>query len=202
MQRITFVVILVVLFTTGCFNPKPKFTAEQLKNMPLAQRTELPDVSGGLVLSVDGQTLTADEIALPQAEHFKTLAKSASLQEFQSGAKNQVAQVVISKVSNILLYKQAKKNAGDIDDILEKEAEKRVREFVISFGNDYSKAEDELKKMGMDWDSFRDYQKKTLLSQSYLASKLPDPPPVTYSDLMEHYNSLKDNEYNNTVWPY
>jgi peptidyl-prolyl cis-trans isomerase SurA len=63
---------------------------------------------------------------------------------------------------------------------------------VASFGYDYAKAEEALKTRGMDWKEFRKYQKRLVLSQSYIASQLPGQTAVTYSELLDGYNEMKE----------
>src|SRR4030042_371900 len=45
--------------------------------------------------------------------------------------------------------------------------------------------------MGMDWNSFRDFQKKMILSQDYVRQQLPENKPVTYNELVSCYNEMK-----------
>ena len=60
---------------------------------------------------------------------------------------------------------------------------------MSEFGGDYAKAEDELRKMGMDWKSFRKDQEKLILTQGYLQQQLPEEDPITYSELMTYYKA-------------
>lgn len=91
------------------------------------------------------------------------------------------------------MYQQAKRQAGqNIDEGLEKAAENEYRKFVLGYGGDQAKADDELKLMKMDKKSFIEERKRLLLTQSYIASKLPNNNPVTYGELMDCYNRIKD----------
>jgi hypothetical protein len=44
----------------------------------------------------------------------------------------------------------------------------------------------------MDWRSFREYQKKMILSQDYIRRQLPEHRPVTYGELVNCYNEMKE----------
>jgi len=191
-RKCVFLLALLVLFS-GCGGKKPKYSEEELAAIPFARRTGLPKASGGFVLAVGGETITADEMVLPFIEDFKPLAKRSSFEQFKLRARGDLERVLIIKVSDILLYQEAKKDAGEqFDEAVEKAAETEVRKFVVGFGGDYARAEEALKQGGMDWRSFKEYQKKVILTQSYIASQLPDNRPITYTELVDTYNEMKD----------
>jgi len=187
-------IFVLFLMVGGCGDDKPRFTEQEMAKIPLPLRRGLPDVSGGFVLAVVSDTITADEIVSPMTEHFRPLAKSVDFETFKEQAKPQVEQYLTGKISNILLYQKAKKDAGDqVNDALDKAVETEVRKFVDGFGGDYAKAEEEIKNMGMDWKSFGEYQRKMIMSQSYIQSKLPvQKEAITYNDLLDYYNRTKD----------
>jgi hypothetical protein len=173
---------------------KPKLSEEELALIPFAQREGLPECSGGLVLRVRDETITSDEIITePLLEHFRVFAQNDNFQQFKERARPELEQIVARKVSDILIYQQAKKDAGEqIEEALEKAAEAEVRKFVVSFEGDYARAEQAIKQVGMDWASFKEYQKKMILTQHYIASQFPENKPVTYSELVEQYEKMKD----------
>jgi parvulin-like peptidyl-prolyl isomerase len=194
MRKCAFLTALVLLLTYGCGGgSKPKFTEEELALIPLAQREGLPEASDGFVLAVGGETITSDEIITePLLDHFRPIAQKSSFEQFKKQARPELEQIIATRVSNILLYQQAKRDTGvDIEDALEKATEAEVRKFVAGFGGDYAKAEQALKQMGMDWRSFREYQKKMILSQDYIRRQLPEYRPITYSELVNCYNEMK-----------
>lgn len=190
------------LAVCGCtFKEKEygKFNEEELSAIPLAMRTQLPAASGGLTLSVVGETITVDEIIRPPAviEALTpiAMAENASFESFRSQAKPFLARIVMGKVSDILIYHLAKKNApSNIDSVLDKAVEKEVNNFVAIYGNDYAKAEKAFKEMGLvDWDGFRQYKKKLLITQSYVAKQLQKNLPIMHRDMVNRYN--KDERY-------
>jgi parvulin-like peptidyl-prolyl isomerase len=195
MRKCAFLTALVLLLTYGCGGGgKPKFTEEELALIPLAQREGLPEASDGFVLAVGGETITSDEIITePLLDHFRPIAQKSSFEQFKEQARLELEQIIATRVSNILLYQQAKRDTGvDIEDALEKAAEAEVRKFVAGFEGDYAKAEQALKQMGMDWRSFREYQKKMILSQDYIRRQLPEYRPITYGELVNYYNEMKE----------
>ncbi len=145
-------------------------------------------------MAVGNETITADEIITePLLKYFRPIAQRSDFEQFKEQAKPELEQILATKVSNILLYRQAKKNAGEqVDEALERVAEAEIRKFVAGFDNDYAKAEEALKERRMDWRSFKEYQKKLILSQSYIASQFPEQRPITYGELTDYYHEMKD----------
>jgi hypothetical protein len=184
----------LVLFSGCGGGKKPKYTEEELAKIPLARRTGLPKASGGFVLAVGDETITADEIVLPLIEDSRPFAQRSSFEQFKEEARPGLERFLITMVSDILLYQQAKEHTGVDEEALEKAAEREVRKFVVSFGSDYARAEQALMQDGMDWQSFKEYQKKVVLTQSYIASQLPKVRPITYSELVDTYNEMKKDE--------
>jgi hypothetical protein len=170
---------------------KPRFTAEQLETIPPPVTEGLPEASGGFVLAVGGRTLTADEVVTPLLEHLKPLAENSDFETFRRHAAGQVDDFVVAKISGILLYDLAARQAGDFEEALDKAVEAETRKFVDSFGGDYAKAEEALEQAGMDWTGFRQHQRRAILSQSYLASKMPSE-SVSYRQLVDYYEANKD----------
>jgi len=182
----------LVLFLYGCQGGgNPADTVEKLP-----EKTNITKSSEGLVLTVAGETITSDEIITAATEPLWPIAQTSDLERFKQQAEPQLKEMITARISNILLYQQAKKNTReDIDQLLERPAEAEIRKFIMEFGGDYAKAEQALKQQGMDWADFKKYQKKMILIEYYLASLLPKPAPVTYSDLLTAYNQMKDESF-------
>lgn len=196
--KINFAVTLFALFImAGCgTEQKPAFTEEEMKNIPLPKRDGLPTASDGFVLGVSGEAITCDEIIKPMMERFESFAKGSDFDTFQRRIKPSVDNVVMGKIADILLYQKAKSQGGEqLEDALDKAVESEVRKFVIGFNNNYAAAEKSLKGDGMDWVSFRDYQRRMILSQSYLSTKMPDNIPITYSEMFDYYNKTKNTAF-------
>jgi len=196
MRKCAFLIVPALLLIYGCGgDDKPKFTEKEMARIPLPQREGLPEASGGFVLVVGGETIASDEIITePLLDHFRPIAQKSSLEQFKKQAGPDVEQLLATRISNILLYQQAKREAGtgvDFEDALEKATESEMRRFIAGFNGDYAKAEQALKKMGMDWRSFRDYQKKMILSQDYVRQQLPENKPISYNELVSCYNEMK-----------
>ncbi len=192
LKSIIILFFCILFLIGGCKGSKPKFTEEELALIPFAQTTDLPAPSGGFVLAVNGETITSDEVVLPLSAHFEKLAQATSFEQFKVQVKPQLEQFLVTRLSNILLYQQAKKELGEnVDEMLDKAAAGEVRKFIMRFEGDTARAEEALKEMGMDWASYREYQKRMILSQSYIHKQLPEPKPITHSELVNLYNSMK-----------
>jgi parvulin-like peptidyl-prolyl isomerase len=187
--------ILIILLLAGC-EEKPKFTAEQLATMPFAKRDGLPEPSGGFAIAVGDQTVTADEVIGPVFEQLAKVAQQGDFQRYKQLAEPVIEQQLAARIADAVLYSRAKKDAGEnIDTELDRATAGEVRRFVMNFGADYAKAEQALKQMGMDWGKFEQYQRRMILSQSYVAQQMPKDQPVTYSEMTAVYNDTKEKLY-------
>ena len=200
---ILFLISLVVL--TGCSDQKSKLSDEELERIAIAKKVELVHEKGGLVLMVEGETLSSDEMiespveGLPEKvsllEYIKPLAQNVSLDEFKQQARPYIEDIMMTKISNILLYQHAKRETGDNEQVkgmIDSLVEKEWREFVLQFNGDVAKADAELVRMGTNREEFKAEQRKQIITQSFVASKFPKDEPVTYSQLVECYDRMKD----------
>ncbi|UCF00370.1 MAG: peptidyl-prolyl cis-trans isomerase [Planctomycetota bacterium] len=202
MPRCIFLFALITLLAGGC-QSKSQPTRNGRAEILFGEKSDLPDPSGGFSLAVGDETITSNEIIGSLIEHeggvvaliesLRPIAQRSSLEQFKKQAKPELKNVLTAKISNILLYQQAKKDAGkDIDERLEMLAKAEVRQFVAGFGGDYAKAEEELKRSGMDWSSFKEYKKREILSYSYIREQLSEDSFITHSELLDYYNKMKD----------
>jgi len=202
MRKCVFVTVLMLLLIGGCGSGSNR-TGAELERRALTRKIRQVEASGGFVLMVGGETVTSDEIIESPAElsgmfvlpieYFKPIAQVSELEQFKERVRSQFKEILTTKISSILLYQQAKREVGkNIEDALENQAEKALREFVLGFGGDQIKADEALKQRGMDWKSFKEYQKRSILIQWYATSQLPDNRPVTYRELVDCYNEMKD----------
>ncbi|OHB56338.1 MAG: hypothetical protein A2173_10335 [Planctomycetes bacterium RBG_13_44_8b] len=183
----------------GC-EDSSQSTEEHITIMPKITASK---VAGEHVLVISGEVITSSDIIespvelngtfMPPAEHLKSFIKTNNPQEFNKVARQLIEEILMNKVSEIMLYQEAKRQfEKNIDEALEKEAEKEVRKFFMEFGGDEGKAEEKLKQMGMDRQKFKENRKKFILTQWYIASKLIDQKPITHSELIKCYNQMKE----------
>jgi len=203
MCKYFFLSVLMLLLIGGCDGDNKRLTDAQLERRAVTRKIELVEAAGGLVLMIGGETLTSDEIVetrtqlngmyVSPMEYFGPIAKANEFEQFKERAKGQLEEILMDKISNILLYQHAKRQAGEnINEGLEKAAQNEYRKFVLNFGGDQARADDELKRNQMDKKSFIEQRKKAILIEWYVASKSPEKSPVTYRELMDCYNRIKD----------
>jgi parvulin-like peptidyl-prolyl isomerase len=192
--------VLILVLLGGCNSGT---TEAEKERQALTQKIELVEAEGGYVLMVGGETLTSDEIIdsrtrlnglyVSPKEYFKPVAQANDFEQFKERAKGQLEEIIMAKITNMLFYQHAKRQAGsNVDEGLEKAAQNEYRKFVLGFAGNEARAEDELKQRKMDKKSFMEEQKKSLLIQWYLASKMPNNIPVTYHEMMDCYDRIKD----------
>jgi parvulin-like peptidyl-prolyl isomerase len=155
-----------------------------------------PQCSGGMVLPVNGELITVDEVISTQLDGLRPMAQNGNYLDFCRKARPTINQSVDNRISNIVLHQKAKKEMKEgIDEQLDKAADTEVKQFLASFNGNYADAEKSVKKMGMDWKSFREYQKKLILVQYWLSEELKDKKPITYSEMKDYYENAKDEQF-------
>ena len=185
-------------YLNGCGKPlKPaRFTEDQMEAFPFPVRDALPAPSGGMVLSVDEDTITVSEIIEPYREGLQQLAGESSYDAFRLRARPRLAQVVRDRITDVLLYRRARKAAPErVEEVLEKAVEMEVNRFVASYGNNYAEAQKAIAQMGLDWKGYREYLERLLLVQSYLSEEMKDERPISHGELVEYYDRVKDERF-------
>ena len=191
-------VLALAFLQAGCGEkiPQGKFSVEQMESIPAAQRDNLPAPTGGMTLNVGSETITIEEILGLLPEQLKQFAAQNNYNLFRDAALPAVRQALSSRVTDILLYQEAKKKAPDnIDQALDGAVEKEVNRFISAYGNNYALVENALKEQGMDWKRFRDYQRRVILTQSYLSTEFTEKRPVSRRQMLEYYNSVRQKQF-------
>ena len=193
------VVVVAMVLCAGCQRKKErtgKYNEEEMASIPLAQRSELPALSGGLSLSVDNETITVDEIVDQIEGMLEERGASRDFEVFNQQTRKGISDVVTGKVSEILLYQKARKTAPpNIDEVMEDTVESAVNRFVTNYNGNWAQAQAAIEQMGFDWQSFRDYQKKLMVTQSYVSKELEEDLAVGYREMIEYYNAHREERY-------
>ena len=206
MNRRIYLPVLLLLLAGGCDSSQKHLTDAELERVALTHKIEIVEQAGGLVLMVGGETLSSDEVintslplkerSITPVEHFKPLAQVSDVNQFKERARSQFEEILVDKISNMLLYQFAKKQAGEgVDEALQKAAENEYRKFVLDFGGNQAKADEALQKKGMDKKAYIDEQKKNILVDSYVTTKLPTNTPITYDELRDCYERVKGKSF-------
>lgn len=184
----------------GCSSkiPQGKYSKEDMLNIPLANRYNLPAPTGGMVLKVGSSTLTSEEIlSVPQLQEFLApLAKRGDLTAYEAQAMPLLRSIIRSKAADLLLYEEARKNAPDnIDEQLEAAVKKEIERFIADYDNNVALAEQELKRMGMDWRSFEEYNRKLIMTQSFISATVMEEKKFTRRELLDYYEKVKNEQF-------
>lgn len=192
-----FISIAACALLGGCASkPEGKFSEDQMQTIPYANKYELPEASGGMTLGIYSETVTVDEILRYAEQSLKPYAEQTDRETFQSQALPFIRETIKGKVTDILLYEEAHKSAPEnIDATIDKAVESEITRFVAGFDNNYALAERAIKQMGMDWKTFREYQRKLILTQSFISSTLNEEKRFSYRDLLDYYESVKDEQF-------
>ena len=201
-----FIVLLLITMTAalnGCADSSKKtgrFTEEEMEAIPFAN-DDMPSYSGGLVLSIDTETVTVDEIVEPIINAINAdsimIDRNSSQRAFKLKIGPDIATLIRYKVRDILIYNEAKKNAPEnFDEIIEKVIEKEVNQLLAKYDNDYVRAEKALKEQGMDWNKYRELQKKNQLIGLYYSQKsILDDSPITHGEMLDRYEAMQKDDY-------
>ncbi len=180
---------------------KASLTDEEIRSLTYAPKPSRADE-----LFVSGEVITCQDVMAPSSgeaastptfrEKLVELAKIAPLEEFMELARPQTRQRLDASITNIVLYKRARRTLGDkVDETLENAAEKELRRFVLEHGGNNAQADEALKAMGRTRTTFKEYWKKQALAQYAYSSKLPRSRPITYSELVAAYDRMKDGSF-------
>ncbi|MCD6393563.1 MAG: peptidylprolyl isomerase [Planctomycetes bacterium] len=201
MSRINLILFLICLaglsLSAGCENAAQKtgkFTDEEMEQIPLARRADPAAHSDGLVLSVKSETITIGEVVTPVINILEgNVAAGSSWEDFSAQARPVVKDAVISKITDILLYQEARKDAPEnIDELLDSAVENEVKKFIASHGDNYALAQEAIAEQGMDWRQYREFQKKMLLTRQYYVSQsLLEDKPISHSQMLEYYEAMQ-----------
>ena len=191
--------VSVFVFFFGCGGTvKERDVDEKIlqKIDPAAANVKTPAPAGGLALSLESTAITADEIIAPVRGQLAELAAESNYETFSKTAKSILSSVLLQKITDIKLYQKAKAALPENVDqaVIDKIVEQEVQKFIARYGGNYATAEQMLKKMGTNWQEFYKQQRRAILVQSFVSDEVKVEKPITHSELLAYYNSIK-NEY-------
>ena len=196
---ISALVILAGVFFFGCGKEHSADVDEKvLLQVPAhPQEVNVPAPAGGLVLSVDSTAITSKELIAIVEPQLAEIAAKGDYETFKTEAKTLLGHLLMQKITDIKLYTKAKAALpeGVDEETINKIVEQEVQRFVASYGGNYATVEQMFKKMGTNWKDFREQQKRAILIQSFLSDEVKIDKPITHSELLEHYNSIKGQFY-------
>ncbi len=196
--------VAVVAATAGCGGDQARrasLSEEEIERLTQTTRPVAPDeilVSGERITCEDIMDI-APERGAPSGSFrvwLEEMAQVLTLEQFMELARPRVRQRLGADVSSIVLYKRARRQLGDkIDETLDKLVENELRAFVLEHGGNSAKADEALRKMGMNRATFKEDKKKQILSEYAVASQMRRGRPITYSELVATYDRMKDQAF-------
>ncbi len=202
MKDLTVAIIVCCMFIwfCGCGKTSKKQDVDETRLAavkPPTSQLNMPPPAGEIVLSIESTAITADELIAPVKPQLDELAAQYDYEQFNTRAKPLLANVLIQKVADIKLYEKAKAALPENVDqtIIDRIVEQEVQRFIARYGGNYATAEQMLKKMGMTWQDFHKQQRRAVLVQSFLSDEMKVEKLITYSELVQYYESIKDEKY-------
>ncbi len=195
--------ILAALALGGCDDPKWKKMS--LDPNEIQERTYAPRPERIETLHVSGETVTCDDILMEPvnqdvpATTFKDkllmVARETTLEQFVATTRPYMQQRLNNNISNIVLYKKARRELGDkVDEQLDKMVDKEWRRFVLDKGEgSEAQADEVLKKKGMNRAIFKEQEKRWILAQYSL--KMFSEKPITHGELVACYDRMKADSF-------
>jgi hypothetical protein len=189
----------IAVWFCGCEEAKKHDVSEaRLKAVkPPAAMPKMPTPAGGVTLSIESTAITADELIKPVKPQIDALAREYDYEIFNKKAKRLLVDVLLQKVADIKLYQKAKAALPENIDqgIIDKIVEQEVQRFIAHYGGNYATVEQMFKEMGTTWQEFYEQQRRAILVQAFLSEELKDEKPITYSELVKYYESIKGESY-------
>ncbi|NQV32825.1 MAG: peptidylprolyl isomerase [Phycisphaeraceae bacterium] len=196
--------ILIALVISGCGKKYKSNLTEQEYQQFLAKHEPIPENA----IQVSSEQLTVDEIVTMQVASgggyesmslgnmLAPTAQNNDPNTFKGLASPRIEMNVGTRINNILLYQKAKEESHEkIDEMLDKAADRKWREFVLEYDGDEAMAELNLRDRGITRKEFKEASKRELLSHFHVESKVPSDRPISHKEYLEYYDQLKDEKY-------
>lgn len=170
------------LFVQALLIPGLAFAAP--KDSPRKKKSTSPP---GAILTVQGETIEANEIWLPHMTALEQRAKSSSAADLNAFIARESVQLITDKIAEVLLFQKAKLRLTDpmekkIDEYVDAEIRKRV---TADFGGIQRRMERELERQGWSFDGYRTHLRRSIVISTYLDDVLrPRVPEPTRAELL------------------
>jgi parvulin-like peptidyl-prolyl isomerase len=194
-----------VIVIIGCeekTSKKGALSDLEVRRLTLAQKPERPDhliVSGETVTWEDVLAFLPEETAATPSlkDRLAAAAKEKPLRQFMEEEWPFVQQKLNSRISSIVLSKRAERDLGNkVDEKLNEFASRELRRFILEeHGGDGAEADEALQKAGMNRVTYLQWKKKEILAKYLVESKYMRNRPITYSEMLERYNEMREKEF-------
>ena len=203
------IVFILFVIISGCRKPaEPVLASYKLTQDEQSGKYRFVDSSGEPVLIVAGQKITSNDILnepasvrdlfIKPSDYLKDFAQNMEWEQFkaQQQIRDLIYVIVTNKLFETLLYESAKKQFGDnLDESVNKAVDAEIRRFVQQFGGDQAKADEAIKNKWIDRESYKKELKKDILSQWYISSQQTPDNYISYRQLKNQYESMKNENF-------
>ncbi len=199
---------LALISAGGCGDTEPlTLTQDELEKISITQQQiELLEAKGGLALVIGGETITSTEIirwplefedmSISALDRFKPVAQTYDLEEFKKIARKDLEDILITRITSVLIYQTARNQRGkQLDDALDKAADSELRKYIMRFEGNDAQADAALEAMKMTRKDFKEQRKRFILVQNYISEKMPTEVPVTLRQIRSEYERMKDDYF-------
>lgn len=197
-------IVLLCTLATGCGGDKKSALTEE----EIRQRTYAPLPTRPDEIVISGETITFDDVMISPPEEdlegpslkdrLVARAKEVPLEQFKMEARPLIQQRLNRGIiTRIVLSKRARRELGErADDALDKMVEQELRRFILEeHGGNGAEADAALQRRGMNRATFMERRKRDFLAQYVIDSKFRRNRPVTYREILAHYDEVKDQEF-------
>jgi len=195
---------LLLAFGAGCAGDrKSALTEEEIRQKTYAPRPTRPDE-----IVISGETITCEDVMISPIEEdaagpslndrLRARAREVPLEQFMAEARPLIQQRLNRNIiARIVLSKRARQELGEkADDTLDKMVEQDLRRFVLErHGGNEAEADAALQRRGMSRSAYRERRKRDFLAEYVTRSKFRRNRPVTYGEILAHYEKVRDQEF-------
>lgn len=195
---------LLYALVGGCAgHQKSALTEEEIRQKTYAPLPTQPDE-----IIISGEKITCEDVMISPPEEdtggptlkdrLQARAKEVSLEQFLAETRPLIQQRLNRNIiTRIVLSKRARRELGEkTDDALDKMAEKELRRFIMEeHGGNGAQADAALQKRGLNRTTYMERRKRDFLTQYVIDSKSSRNRPVTYGEIVAHYDKVKDQEF-------
>lgn len=187
----------------GCGgNKKSALTEEEIARLTYAPKPQRPDqlmVSGEPIRCENIMTFGPDESEAGPTlrDWLEEVARKTTFSQFMELAWPRVQQRLNSSISSIVLAQRARRELGDqAEDMLDKEAEKELRRYIVEeHGGNEAQADEALRQKGMNRAGYKQWRIKQILARIMVSSRYARNRPITRGELLARYEATKDEHF-------
>lgn len=193
MRHDSLLIFMALVLANGCASTTP--AASTAKTTAAPRKKPDPAAPLSTRLTVQGETIEADEIWLPHLDELELKVKEASRRDFEEYVERESVQLITDKIAEMLLYQKAKLRLTQpmekkIDEYVDAELRKRV---TANHDGIQRRMERELEQQGWSLDGYRAHVRRSIIISTYLDDELrPKVAEPSRAELLEAFHAAAD----------